>query len=208
MRCETETCSPAEDERPVRDGRFARFVPLLVVLLAGGWVLGARHVADYVRQINAARAIAPFILGGSGGEDGPSFNLERLFMPGAQALPSTADHDPNRQTRMVELIVALWEKAAYGGAVVMVLGMLMARRWRRPRAGMLLAGTISLLGAAGSLIALRLLIHPSYGGLEDRPVLLHVLVFVVPALPGALLLVGGLRRTGCIRAVRPLPPAG
>lgn len=210
-------------QNPSLPPRPSPFWGILTLVVAMAWLLGAELVASYVLRYNATRAVAALMTGQlRPAESKPISPMESIapgLFPGMNppppstqssqpAEPNSPDIDPvvlQRQLAAADAIATIWRRSmrVVAGLLAGVgAASLYHLRWSRPLH--LMAACVILLASAATLAALRLLIHPGYGGMEPLSLWTHVGLGTATSLYGWVLLVRFLPRP---RGDRDLPPA-
>lgn len=200
-------------QNPSLPPRPSPFWGILTLVVAIAWLLGGELLAHYVLHYNATRAVAALMTGQlRPSESKPISPMESIapgLFPGMNppppstqssqpAEPTSPGIDPavlQRQLAAADVIAMIWRKSMRVVAGLLAgVGALSLYRpgWSRPLH--LMAACVILLASAATLAALRLLIHPTYGGLDPLSVWTHIGLAAVSSLYGWVLLIAFARR--------------
>jgi len=166
-----------------------RVLVVLTAALAAACPWLANEVSQ--RQVmtpNAARALGMLFAGSAmsvpaDDQDGDGELSFREFMAAQE-----------RQLGAVEAIVVVWRWIMWSvGGLLGVLALLAAIT-ERCRLWLLMAGGVILLSTVASILAMRMLIHPDYGGMPPLSPWSHVIVASVQSLFGFVLLIAYWRK--------------
>lgn len=190
---------------PRPDWRFARprdwICPLVTLAVAGLWVLAAKGAADHVNHSNLARLMGTVMFGTSLAPDAVNGTALPFPMPGQQRAKTNAGkplfHDSlARQSEAVEAATYVWRRGMTGVAVLLGLIAVLSLALNKTRPFHLLAALVILASTVGTYVAIRQLVNPARGGLEEQRLAFYVLVLGLQSLYGWILLVLFARRPG------------
>jgi len=100
----------------------------------------------------------------------------------------------NEQIPAVEVIVYVWKRVMWGVAGFLGLVALLVAITGKSRLFHLLAAVVIFVSTVATLVAMRLLIDPDYGGMEPLPVRSHVYVAAAQSAYGVVLLIAFARK--------------
>lgn len=160
---------------------------------------------EIVLEYNAARGLLMIMLP-SGFEPPPAATSPQAssasddpFDP-AEANPFADPARLAQQVAAVEVIAYVWRRVMWGVAGLLEMVALLAVIARRSRVLQLVAAAVILLSTVATLVAMRLLIDPDYGGMADLPIRWHVMVAVAQSAYGVVLLAAFARKPTWVRA--------
>ncbi len=182
----------------------------MTVNVAVLWVICAWFAARHVGTMNAARAVGALMTAhmgsappvGAGGR--PSLFSAIMGTQPLTPEQREAQQQVARQTAAVEVIVLIWERGVWVIAGLLDLLALLAVLTRRVRGFHLTAAVIILLATGATLVAMRLLMHPDYGGMPPLSILSYTLVGAVQGLYGLILLAAFWRKPEVVRLPGPI----
>jgi hypothetical protein len=193
-----EQVSQQEHPRMAMGGR--RWLGVLTVLFAVGWVFWAHVAAEHVRDANMTRAVAAAMFGRGDGDAGVRSPLEALLGNRPRPVTTRPISDGKsdllgQQMAWVEGIAKWWEWSMRGVGILLVLGGLTAAaghgRGSLTRGALMVAGSVIVLATLGTLVCLWAVMRPEWGDLPPLSIWTYVLIGIVQSAYGAVLLIGG-----------------
>ncbi|MBP7933426.1 MAG: hypothetical protein KA354_02150 [Phycisphaerae bacterium] len=187
--------SPVSCPPPGR--RFARsrdwICPLVTLAVAALWTLAAKGAADHVNHSNLARLMGTVMFGTSLSPDSGNETALPFPLPGPkQTRPAPAKplfHESlARQSGSVEGTTYIWRWSMMAVAVLLTFAAILSLATSQTRPLHLLAALVILASTVGTYLAIRQLVNPARGGLEEQPLLFYVLVLGLQSLYGWVLL--------------------
>ena len=148
--------------------RYDRLRDRLFIVLTANvallWAWGAWGVSqEYVLTPNSARFLLAMLMPASEADSGSAITTTPNALP--EETPRERRQRIERQIGTVEVIIYVWRRVMLGVVVVLELAALLSAltRWYRPLH--LTAAVVMLLATVGTMVALRLLMSPAYGGM-------------------------------------------
>ncbi len=177
-----------------------RLFPVLTATVAAACVWGAQWVADYVGTMNSARVLGALMTAAIPQQPAPVRSLPNQLFGGMGATPpvTPAQRESSRQMReqlgAVEAIVYVWRRIMWGLAAVLEAVALLSAMTRRVRLWHLLAAAAILLSTAATIVGMRMLVDPRWGGMPELPVRSYVYVAAVQSAYALVLLLAFVKR--------------
>jgi len=161
--------------------------------VAALWALAAKGAADHVNHSNLARLMGTVMFGTSLSPDSGNETALPFPLPGQkQTTPAPAKplfHESlARQSEAVETTTYIWRWSMMAVAVLLTCAAILSLATRQTRPLHLLAALVILVSTVGTYVAIRQLVNPARGGLEEQPPRFYVLVLSLQSLYGWALL--------------------
>lgn len=173
-----------------RDRVFA----VITAVAAGLCLWAAGAVGDYVLTMNSARMMGAMIAGPAAVETKSSGlasgqRLPFLSRPRARVAGQPAKTTQlQRQIGTAEVVVYIWRRMMWVVAGILALIALLSWFTSKARLLHLSASAVILLSTVATLMGIRYLIAPEYGGMPPLPAKSYVCVAAVQSLYGLILL--------------------
>ena len=165
--------------------------------MAWAYAWAAQYISqEYVLTPNSARFLVMMLTPPT---TDPGMAPQEAPPPFSSSAPLQARHLMERQIGAVEVIVQVWQRMMWGLTGLLALTALLAAATGWGRFFHLVAAAGILLSAIGTLVAMRLLISQSYGGMDPLPIRSHVYVGLGQSAYAWLLLLAFARRPAAER---------
>lgn len=173
-------------------------VPILTIIVAGFWAWGAAAAVKHTGSVNTTRALLMFMTPSSMPASNPyiqgrpSHNIFSVLAGAAATVTPeqrAAQELLQRQIGITEGILLVWKWCMWGLAALFVLLALAGMATKTSRGCHWAIALLMLLGVAGTIVGMRMMQSPAWGGMPPLSRLSYLLVGLIQGAYAGVLIV-------------------